>query len=106
VHNGYLLLLLKLGVNGFECFLVLIAAVFRVARSALRLPYGSLEYCIAVGFTANIVQFLFAAVTNYTFCKPVNMTYMAFAVGGLVWLAKRAEAGGAVGATGARRESG
>ena len=96
VHNHYLLVLLKTGIVGFALFATFVAGILRVGVRAVRRHRGGIELAFAAGFTANLVQLLFVAFTNYTFNKAVNTTYLVFALGTLALLAgRRASDGGA-----------
>jgi len=88
IHNSYLLLLVKVGLVGTTAFLLFLAGVLRVAFRAIRRVRDPLAVCFAVGFAANVIQFLAVAITNYTFCKSVNMTYLAFILGALAVLSR------------------
>jgi len=91
VHNSYLLLLLKMGIVGLAAFGWLLASYFRTALAAIRAASGT-DKVLLVGFYANIVQLMQMALTNYTFCSPVNLPYMAFLLGATAALAREREA--------------
>lgn len=91
VHNSYLLIILKLGLLGLITFIYFVSGALRLGRRAISRSDTPLAFCYSVGFTANIIQFLTVAFTNYTFSKSVNMTYIGFILGALVVLGRSGE---------------
>jgi O-antigen ligase len=93
VHNSYLLFLVKTGLLGLALFLYFKIAVLRLAGRAVRCHGNGLPFCLAVGFLANLVQFMVIAFTNYTYCKANNTPYMAFVIGAVAVLARMQDGG-------------